>query len=88
MLYGIFAIVFLFMLLTTPQLELLQIVFLAVIVCLLLVGLGASLITVYRMGSERPAITSGDFVCKHCGKVFNNRRAWESHQRSCAEMRL
>ena len=86
--YGIFALLFLCLLIFLPHKELLQTVFMVFITILLFAGMGVSLMTVYHMGSEKPAALEGDFACKHCGKRFNSRKVWESHQRSCAEMRL
>jgi len=86
--YGIFGVVFLSLLVLLPNKEILQTVFMVFVTILLFVGLGISLMTIYRMGSAEPVAIAGDFACKHCGKRFNSRKVWESHQKSCAEMRL
>jgi len=86
--YGVFGVVFLFLLVLLPNKESLQTVFMVFFTVLLFAGLGISLMTIYRMGSAEPAPIAGDLACKHCGKRFNSRKVWESHQKSCAEMRL
>jgi len=86
--YGVFGILFLALLVLLPNKEILQTVFMAFFTVLLFAGLGISLMTVYRMGSETPAAIAGDFACKHCGKRFNSRKVWVNHQKSCAEMRI
>jgi hypothetical protein len=86
--YGVFGVVFLSLLVLLPNKEMLQTVFMVFFTVLLFAGLGISLMTVYRMGNPELAAIAGDFACKHCGKMFNSRKVSESHQKSCAEMRL
>jgi hypothetical protein len=86
--YGVFGVVFLFLLVLLPNKDILQTVFMGFFTVLLFAGLGISLMTVYRMGNPGPAAIAGDFACRHCGKMFNSRKICESHQKSCAEMRL
>ena len=86
--YGIFGVVFLSLLVLLPNKDILQTVFMGFFTVLLFAGLGISLMTVYRMGNPGPAAIAGDFACRHCGKMFNSRKICESHQKSCAEMRL
>jgi hypothetical protein len=86
--YGVFGVAFLFLLVLLPNKDILQTVFMGFFTVLLFAGLGISLMTVYRMGNPEPAAIAGDFACKHCGKRFNSRKVWESHRKSCAEMRL
>ncbi len=88
-LYGMFAVVFLFLLIAVRSLESFQVVFLVLVTGLLFTGLGASLYTIYRTGKdEEPAVVTGIYSCKHCGKRFDKQRIRDTHERSCSEMKL